>query len=102
MQSEQQRRTLFKGVVHVGLAMSLSLYVLLAFWIFNNDQGNSAWHIASILALPATTILFLLIKILAKRDSDGVKEKESSTPAGEFMDKCADIVKALLDLVKRR
>ena len=103
--AEQQRRKLFEHIVYSGAMISFFLYLLLAIWIFysvNSNAGQNAWHMATILALPATTILFLLIKVLSRRMPDNLNEKEPSTPAGEFMDKCVDITKTLLDLIKKK
>lgn len=57
------------------------------------DIHNNIWHIALILALPPTTLLFLLIKVLAKQDTHST----NSTPAGELVSQLIALAKSFLD-----
>lgn len=100
--SEKQRRSLFAHAVYVGLGIIISLYFVLTIWVFCNldNHGHNVWHIATILALPPTTILFLLIKVLAKSLNDTKEDKQASTPTGEALEKSGELVDKFLDIFK--
>lgn len=100
--SEKQRRYLLYGVVGTGLIIVLGLYGTLIYWVIKNtdNTSNNVWHIASILALAPTTILFLLIKVLAKSPNDNKDDKQASTPAGEILEKLSELFDKSSDLFK--
>ena len=73
IRTETLRRWLFGITVGFSLFAIILLYITLICWVYKRAQlpyifGSSSevWHIATILALPPTTILFLLIKVLSK------------------------------------
>lgn len=100
--SEAQRRELFATVVYSSLGIVFLLYLVLVCWVFRNmdNESHNVWHIATILALPATTILFLLIKVLAKSPNDNKDDKQASTPAGEILEKLSELFDKSSDLFK--
>lgn len=99
LDAESQRRELFEQVIWLGVMVIVGLYFMLALWIFcsNESKSNNLWHIAMILALPPTTILFLLVKVLSKTEnSERNKEQENGLnnfPATQFLNQLLDILK---------
>lgn len=102
LKSEAQRRELFATVVYSSLGIVFLLYLVLVCWVFRNmdNESHNVWHIATILALPATTILFLLIKVLAKSPNDSKDDRQASTPAGEALEKSGELAEKCLDMLK--
>lgn len=102
LKSEAQRRELFQSVVYTSLGIVFLLYLVLICWIFRHmgKESHNIWHIATILALPATTILFFLIKVLSKSPNDIKEDKQASTPAGEALEKSSELVDKLLEVLK--
>lgn len=103
LDAESQRRTLFEQVIWLGVIVVVCLYTILALWIFcsNESQSNNLWHIAMILALPPTTILFLLVKVLSKTENSAKnKEQENGLnnfPATQFLNQLLDILKTWIN-----
>lgn len=87
---------------YAGLGIIVVLYLALIFWVFRHldNAGHNVWHIATILALPPTTILFLLIKVLAKSTNDSKDDRQASTPAGEALEKSGELAEKCLDMLK--
>lgn len=102
IESEKQRRALFKQMVYFAAGMVGALYLALIVWVFLNvgTDNHHVWHIATILALPATTILFFLIKVLTKSSNDSKEDKQTSTPAGEVLEKSGELADKFLDIFK--
>ena len=102
LKSEKQRRCLFTLVVLFSILVFTFLYFMLAIWLLLNwnNHTHNVWHIAMILVLPPTTILFFLIKVLAKSPNDTKDNKQASTPAGEALEKSGELVDKFLDILK--
>lgn len=91
---EKERRCLFRIAFGCSILIILLLYAGLGYWIYSQSTGyhihNNMWHIAVILALPPTTLLFLLLRVLAKQpDTETVR----SYPVSEFLGQLIDILK---------
>lgn len=95
--AEQERKFLFRIAFGVTLMFVVLLYGCLIFWLFSQASNyhihSNIWHIALILALPPTTLLFLLIKVLAKQDSHST----NSTPAEELVSQLVALAKSFFD-----
>lgn len=97
--SEQLRRKLFENIVWIAVWFAIFMFILLAFWIVKHIGIDKpiVWHIAIILMIPQTTILFILIKSLSKSglaNEDGVV---NNTPTVEFFNQILGIIKTWLD-----
>lgn len=102
LESEKQRRRLFTLVVLFSILVVAFLYFMLAIWLLLNwnNHTHNVWHIAMILVLPPTTILFFLIKVLAKSSNDSKDDRQASTPAGEALEKSGELAEKCLDMLK--
>lgn len=104
---EKERRILFRVIFGFSLLFVIAMVIILGCWLwyatrpyfsFNlpvslRDSSN-IWHIATILIIPPTTILFLLIKVLSQNTENDSRLDEKTTPAGEFLNQLLDILKS--------
>lgn len=99
--SEKERKQLFKYAFRVTLGIIVVLYIALLVWVFCHDLNapltSTVWHIALILALPPTTLLFLLLKVLSNREPTEITK---SSPAEELVNQLVGLVKSFLDSKK--
>lgn len=97
--AEKLRRKLFENAVWLGFMVVVVMYIALCCFVFNmhDEKLNSAWHIATILAIPPTTILFLLIKVLSSNVNNNEKPDGDSTPIGQLISQVQEVVKTWLD-----
>lgn len=95
---EKHRRCLFTIAFGFTLAFITILYGALCYWIYTQAQGyhihSNMWHIAVILALPPTTLLFLLLKVLAKNQT---VKSTSDYPASELISQVINILRDFLN-----
>lgn len=95
--AEKERKCLFRIAFGVTLMFVVLLYSCLIYWLFSQAANyhihSNLWHIALILALPPTTLLFLLIKVLAKQDTHSTH----STPAEELVSQLVALAKSFFD-----
>lgn len=95
--NEAERRCLFRIAFGATLFFVFVLYGFLIYWLCSQSSSyhihNNTWHIALILALPPTTLLFLLIKVLAKQDVHSA----NSTPAEELVSQLVALAKSFFD-----
>lgn len=95
--NEAERRLLFRIAFGATLFFVFVLYGFLIYWLCSQSSNyhihNNTWHIALILALPPTTLLFLLIKVLAKQDVHSA----NSTPAEELVSQLVALAKSFFD-----
>lgn len=90
---ERERRKLFKVAFYATLIIIVILYIALGVWIFTQNTSyhihSNMWHIAVILAIPPTTLLFLLIKAVSKQPV----EQPNAYPVSEFFNQIINILK---------
>lgn len=98
---ENERRCLFRVAFIFTLLIIFALYLGLGYWIFTQSTGyhihSNMWHIAVILAIPPTTLLFLLLKVLAKQPE---KESVNAYPVSEFFGQLINVLKEWVSLKK--
>lgn len=94
LEYEKERKCLFRIAFSFAIAIIFALYVALVWWIYcqsdNYHIGNNLWHIAVILAIPPTTLLFLILRLLSRQPQI---EQAKSFPASEFMGQIIDIIR---------
>ena len=107
LEREKERRNLFRIIFGFSILFVFAMVVILGCWLwyatrpyfsFNlpvslRDSSN-IWHIATILIIPPTTILFLLVKVLSQNAENDSRLDEKTTPAGEFLNQLLDILKS--------
>lgn len=97
LDGEKERRLLFRWAFGITLTIILVLYSALLFWLYSQTMNyhihNNVWHIALILAIPPTTLLFLLIKVLAKQENSSAQ----NTPAEELVSQLVALAKSFFD-----
>lgn len=98
----KEKREQFKFVIRITLWLIALMYIALAAWVFckSTDQSYS-WHIASILAIPPTTLLFPLIKVLSNGLSSQTDTKSIQTPLGEWLNQTTEVLEKILGVFKK-
>lgn len=76
---EEQRREKLFYAIKILSGLVTVLYLLIVYWVINHGTDKDSWHILLILAIPATSFTFLIIRILSKpeshssfKDDDGI------------------------------
>ena len=94
---EKERKCLFRLAFLVAILAIILLYSVFIFWIYSQSDGyhihDNMWHIALILAIPPTTLLFLILKILARQQPT---ESSSHSPLMEFGNQLLGILREFL------
>lgn len=94
---EKERRSLFRRAFYATLGIIIVLYSALLLWLCLQTRHyhihNNIWHIALILAIPPTTLLFLLIKVLSKQDNSSPK----NTPVEELVSQLVGLAKSFFE-----
>lgn len=97
LSAELERRKLFRSAFRLTMTAIASLYGFLIFWILTQTASNqihdNVWHIALILVIPPTTLLFLLIKVLAKQDN----HSPQNTPIEELVSQLIGLAKSVFE-----
>lgn len=98
---EKERRILFRIAFGFSIFFILCLYIGLFWWIYSQSIGyhinNNMWHIAVIFALPATTLLIAILKLVSKHQEPTVS---SHSPIKEFSNQLLSVIKEFLNTRK--
>lgn len=107
LEKEKEDRALYKSTINRAFYIVYVLCVTLIIWVaalitnnifFLGIDYNVAWHIAFILVLPATTILFMIIRSVANKDK--VKETKMELPQQEFMSQLIQYISEIINAIK--
>lgn len=78
---EEKRRNHLFWAIYILAFIATCLYIAMGCWVYNHGAEKDSWHILLILAIPATSFTFLIIRILSKPEShSSAKEDDGVVP----------------------